>query len=419
MNHVGRFVLGIGFTIGCSSGLGSQGQSLTGSPTHAPIVITSDTDFTSCGCVTSGRGTASSPFVIGPWTINNVSGNAVTIDGTNLTKSFNLSNLTIAGNAAAGQTGIVLKNINASGTQSIVAEVTGVQTSIQTNDVGVLVAGSSYVTLDGGGASKTGPGVGETGAGAINKNATGAIDLENSSHVTVQGWQLSTNGPDANPDWVTLDPSVSQWGVGGVRMFGVTSSLVDHNSANNCTDISYALFASSHNTVSNNTADYPYTMNYMITDGSSYNTVSNNEGSTGDFIGVMVADPLPGSWTLAAYGPTHDNTIIGNSIHSDGPTGNELSPVDITPAFLGGIIVVNGTYDNTIKNNATWASTGGDLVWAQAVPSSSSAIGVVTYPPILHCNVTTSEGGGGVANLNGNVWVGNTYKVIDPCLPAQ
>jgi hypothetical protein len=29
------------------------------------------------------------------------------------------------------------------------------------------------------------------------------------------------------------------------------------------------------------------------------------------------------------------------------------------------------------------------------------------------------EEGGGVSNLNGNVWKGNAYKTIDSCLPAQ
>ena len=47
------------------------------------------------------------------------------------------------------------------------------------------------------------------------------------------------------------------------------------------------------------------------------------------------------------------------------------------------------------------------------------SVGVKTYPPTLHCNVTASEGGGGVSNLNGNVWTGNTYQLIDSCLPAQ
>src|SRR6266568_1944186 len=386
------------------------------SSAHAPIVIQSDSDFTNCHCVVSGKGTQTSPYIIGPWTINNVNGVAVSIDGTSLTKSFTLLNLTIAGNSTSPDFGIHLNHINPSGTQAIVAKVYGAQTSIQTNNVGVLVENSNYVTLDGAGENPKGPGIANTGAGTINKNMSGAIDVESSSHITVEGWQMSTNGGDHNPDWVTLNPDPTFWGgVGGVRFFGVTYSTIDHNAANNDTDVSYSLFNSNYNTVTNNTADYPFTMNYLITDGSSYNTLSGNEGSTGDFIGLLLADPLPGTATLAKYGASHDNKITGNTIHTDGPIGNELQPIDITPAFLGGIVVLNGTYNNSITNNQTWGSFGSDLAWAQAVPDSSSHIAVKTYPPTLHCNVTASEGGGGVANFNGNVWTGNTFQTIDPC----
>ena len=41
---------------------------------HAAITITSNADFTSCACVTSGDGTATHPYVIGPWSINAPSG---------------------------------------------------------------------------------------------------------------------------------------------------------------------------------------------------------------------------------------------------------------------------------------------------------------------------------------------------------
>src|SRR5260370_42405752 len=94
---------------------------------HAPIVIQSNSDFTSCACVVSGNGSTASPYIIGPWTINNVNGNAVYIDGTSLSKSFELLNLTIAGNSMSTDTGIVLNNINPSGSQTIVAKVYGVQ----------------------------------------------------------------------------------------------------------------------------------------------------------------------------------------------------------------------------------------------------------------------------------------------------
>jgi parallel beta-helix repeat protein len=385
---------------------------------HAPIVIQSDADFVNCACVTSGDGSQANPFIIGPWAINNVSGDAVFIDGSNLTKSFVILNLTVAGNGAPTIHGIKLHNINGGGSQSIVAQVKGAQTSILTAEVGILVESSSYVALDGGGQNPNGAGIINNGAGTINKNSVGAIDVENSSYVVVTGWQMSANGPSIQPDWVTLDPSVTLWAVGGVRFFGVANSIIDHNAVNNCTNNSFSLFNSSNNTVSNNTANYPFTMNFMVADGSSYNTLSGNVASTGDFIGYLVADPLPGTSTLATYGPSHDNTLTGNSTHADGPTGAEIH-AGIAPAFLGGFVVLNGAYNNRILNNQEPGHAGGGFVWAQVVPSSSSPIGVVNYPPTLHCNVTVSEGGGGVANRNGNIWSGNATQNIDPCLPPQ
>jgi len=384
---------------------------------HAPIVIQKDSDFSSCQCVVSGAGTTASPYVIGPWSINNAGGTAVLVDGTNLTKSLVLSNLTIAGNSRPTARGIVLRNVNPAGAQGITATVGGAQTSIQTTGIGITVQGSSYVTLDGAGASTQGPGIGGGGAGRINRSSEGAIDVEGSSHVTVRGWQLSANGADNAPDWVGLDPGAAHWGVGGVRLFSVTYSTIDHNAANNDTDISYALFASSHDAVTANTADYPFTSNVMVADGSAYDTVAGNQFGTADFIGILIADPLPGSAALALYGPTHDVTVQGNYDHSDGPTGNEIKAGE-APAFLGGIVVLNGTYGNSILGNRVH-SAGGGIVWAQAVPDSTSAIGVAAAPPLVHCNVTASEGGGGVGNLNGNVWSGNVVNAQDPCIPTQ
>lgn len=389
----------------------------SGGGSHAPIVVQSDADFVSCNCVLRGDGSGSQPFVIGPWAINKINGVAVSIDGTNLTKSFVLWNLTVGGNGTNTSMGIVLKNINR-GASHIFAAVEGAQTTIQAVGVGILVDSSNGVTLDGGGASPSGAGIVSNGAGTINKNLIGGIDIENSSYVTVRGWQLSANGQDGQPDWIGFDPSVAYWGVGAVRFFGVTNSVIDHNAANNCTSISYSLFNSSFNTVSYNTADYPFTLNFLVTDGSAYNVLSNNVASTADFIGYMVADPLPGTATLAQYGPAHHNTFDSNVSHTDGPTGTEVK-AGIAPAFLGGFVVLNGTFNNAITNNQDWASTGTGFVWAQAVPNAGTPIGVVTYPPALHCNVSASEGGGGPASLNGNTWNGNRYQTIDPCLPAQ
>lgn len=387
---------------------------------HAPIVIASDSDFQACNCVLSGSGTTTDPYIIGPWTINSTGPGqtAVSIDGTLLTSSFTLFNLTIAGNGSSTGTGIVLNHINPSGQKTISATVTGIQTSIQSNGVGIVVENSSYVTLDSGGANPNGPGIVSSGFGTINKNFFGAIDIENSSNIAVRGWQFSANGQDNTPDYVAFDPSLANWGVGAVRVFGSTNTVIDHNAANNCTTASFSLFNSNYNTISNNTADYPFTNNVLITDGSSFNTVSNNAFSTADFVGILVADPLPGTSTLNQYGPSHDNLIQGNSDHTDGPTGAERHS-GIAPSFVGGIAILNGAYNNTIAGNQVSASAAADLVWAQAIPDPNSSIGVATEPPVVHCNVTVSEGGGGVVNHNGNVWSGNAAKHIDACISQQ
>lgn len=385
---------------------------------HPPITIQSNSDFTNCACVTGGMGTQANPYIIGPWAINTGGGVAVTVNGTNVTASFVLNNLKISGTSKGTDTGIVFDHINPEGTQTIIAEVYGSQTSIQNTNVAILVENSTYVVLEGAGESANGPGVGNNGAGTLNGNLSGAIDIEISSHVSIKGWQLSANGLDKDPDYIAFNPAVQYWGVGGVRFFGVTSSVIDHNSSNNDTDLSYGLFNSSYNQVTYNTADYPYTHNILVIDGSSYNTISNNNTGTGDYFNIMVGDPLPGTATLAAYGASHDNVISNNLNHTAGPTGHEIK-ANIVPGFLGGIVLLNGTYNNQVLNNQDWANTGADLVWAQAVPASTP-IGVVTYQGTpLNCNVTASEGGGGVGNLNGNVWKGNTYQKIAPCLPAQ
>jgi len=68
-------------------------------------------------------------------------------------------------------------------------------------------------------------------------------------------------------------------------------------------------------------------MNFLLTDGSSYNTVENNVASTGDFFGYVVADPFPGTLTLATYGPSDDNVVSSNVSHSDGPPVQKFIPV--------------------------------------------------------------------------------------------
>lgn len=89
----------------------------------------------------------------------------------------------------------------------------------------------------------------------------------------------------------------------------------------------------------------------------------------------------------------------------------------VAPSFVGGIVVLHGTYDDNILGNSG-QSAGGAFVWAQEVPDPSSAIKVKAAAPLINRNVTASKGGG-VGNVNGNVWAGNvTNNTPGSCIPA-
>jgi hypothetical protein len=69
------------------------------------------------------------------------------------------------------------------------------------------------VALDGGAANANGPGV-KSGGGVINKNSMRAVDVENSSKITIRGWQMNANGADGTPDWLGFNTSTNNWFVG-------------------------------------------------------------------------------------------------------------------------------------------------------------------------------------------------------------
>jgi hypothetical protein len=363
-----------------------------------PIHIASDGDFATCGCAKSVGGV----WVIGPWQISGAPGDGVLIE--NVSAAFQLLNMTVNKSAGAG---IHLRNVNGGG-RTVIA---GTQTSLQNNNVGVFVESSTNLTMDGGGANTNGWGIVASGvAGTINKNFLGAINVESSSRITVRGWALSANGQDGTPDWVTFDPGVAHWSVGGVRFLNVNGSTIDHNSANNDTSISYSLWNSSYNTVTYNTGDYPFTVNLLLADGSSFNTIDHNNLGTADFIGILVADPLPPSQTRPTQsGGTSNNSITNNTVHTSGPTGTEIKSGQ-APDFTGGIVLLNSTANNYVSGNQLWSNTGTDLKWAEETLDPSSPIGVRSYPLTAVCNVPPFG-----PPFNGNVWLTNTFRKQDIC----
>jgi hypothetical protein len=121
----------------------SSGASL---PQHAAITITSDADFSACACVTGGLGTASSPFVIGPWKVTAPSddGSALKVDNSSgaVTKYFRIAGLvTSYDDTTVGHALVWLVKVTRSTT---IADV------VANNDyTGVRLDGSANITLDG------------------------------------------------------------------------------------------------------------------------------------------------------------------------------------------------------------------------------------------------------------------------------
>jgi hypothetical protein len=121
----------------------SSGASLPG---HAAITITSDAGFTACACVTGGFGTASSPYVIGPWKVTAPSDGwwALKVDNSTgaVTKYFRIAGLVTSYDDTTRDHALVwLVNVKRSTT---VANV------VANNDyTGVRLDGSANIKLDG------------------------------------------------------------------------------------------------------------------------------------------------------------------------------------------------------------------------------------------------------------------------------
>jgi hypothetical protein len=117
-----------------------------GGALHGAITITQDSDFGTCDCVTAGDGSPGNPFVVGPWAIgapsgsDGLSGWAVRVDGTALTKRF-----VITGISAAYQG--VPKNYPVIWVSKV--DTTTISDISANNDgIGVELDNSSHVTLD-------------------------------------------------------------------------------------------------------------------------------------------------------------------------------------------------------------------------------------------------------------------------------
>jgi hypothetical protein len=142
-------LLALGFT-------GGVARSTPEPPVHAAITISSNADFSACGCVTGGSGTAADPYVIGPWTIQAESsgGWALKVDNSSgaVTAYFRVAGLNVTYNDLDTAHSVVwiVRVSQQTSIANVTASFDGVGVRLD-SDVNVSMSGLEFNRLEGDG----------------------------------------------------------------------------------------------------------------------------------------------------------------------------------------------------------------------------------------------------------------------------
>ncbi len=238
--------------------------------THSAITITSNSGFSTCGCVTVGNGSASNPYVIGPWQISSPSngskgGWSVKVDNSKgaITAYFNIVGITSSYNDAnPSDPDIWLVNIHT--TTSINSGTNASSsTSSNNNGTGIRLDNSSNISMDNLSYDKMqGPGV----------------FINGSSYISLNNSKLkSLGGTRPNGDAVYAVNSSN-------LQFGTGSDCPNNSPCNDTTydnGFSYDL-VNSHDVVINHaSASSNDTGGYLFDGSNTYNVTLENSHATG------------------------------------------------------------------------------------------------------------------------------------------
>jgi hypothetical protein len=288
---------------------------LAGTGQHAAITITSNADFSTCGCVTGGDGTAASPFIIGPWSIgapsNGTSGWSVKIDnsGGGITDYFSISGISSTYNdTSTTDPTIWLVHVN---TPTSIVGTNAHPTAGNDLGIGIELDGSSNVAIDGVSYNK-GNGIG--------------IYLNGSSNISVNNSKLKA----------TCDICMPHNGDG---IYAVNSHDLQIGTGADCprnvpcNDVTYddgfgIWLVDTHDVViSHATADANDTGGYVLDGHNTYNVTLENSSAQGD-----------GNICF---------TVNGQRVNSGYRTD-----------LQGGVHLVNGAHNNTITSDTFTGSVG-------------------------------------------------------------
>ena len=290
--------------------------SAVGANAHAAITITSNAGFTSCGCVTSGSGTADSPYVIGPWAIaapsSGTRGWSVKIDNSAglITDYFTIFGISSTYNDTdTVDPTIWLVDVR---TATTISGTNADPTGGNDLGIGVELDGSSNIWVDG---------------VSYNKGNGTGIYLNGSSNVSISNAKLKATCTLCTPHT-------------GDGIYAVNSSDLQIGTAADCPV---------RNPCNNVTYDDGFGIWLVNTHDVVIDQADADANDTGGFV-------LDGSDT---YGVTIENSsshATGNiCISADGQRVNTGYFTDLQ----GGLHIINGAHNNTIANDDFSGNTSG------------------------------------------------------------
>ena len=347
---------------------------------HAAITITSNTDFATCGCVTSGNGTAASPFIIGPWAISapSAGGYSVKIDNTSglITDHFNIFGISSTYNdTKPSDPTIWLVNVNPVDPPTTISGTGAHPTSGNGLGMGIELDNSSNIAIDGVSYNK-GNGIG--------------VYINGSENVSINNSKFKA----------TCDICVQHTGDG---IYAVGSSNLrigngaDCPKSTPCNDVTYddgfgIYLQNTHDVVINQaTADANDTGGYVLDGTGTYNVTLENSRAQGD-----------GNICFTVNGQK-----MNSGYHTD---------------LQGGLHLINGAHNNDITNDSFGGGTSLDVA-SGGNPGSGGK--TVYYDACVSMNVPftpkppeTSETSMGTGNSFSNICYADTNIPVSVLGPS-
>jgi hypothetical protein len=340
--------------------------SSAGTGAHAAITITSDAGFATCGCVTSGSGTAASPYVIGPWAIAAPSGGAsgwsVKIDNSQglITDYFAIFGISSTYNDTnTTDPAIWLVDVT---TATTISGTSANPTGGNDLGIGIELDGSSGISIDG---------------VSYNKGNGTGVYLNGSSDVSINNAKLKAT--------CTLCTPHTGDGIYAVNSSGLQIGTgTDCPNRNPCNDVTY---------------DDGFGIWLVNTHDAVINQADADANDTGGYV-------LDGPDTYDVTLENSSSRATGNICISFG--GQRVSTGYYTD-LQGGLHIINRAHDNTVANDDFSGETSGISV-------GSGGNGFY-YDPCANMSPMFSpvEGAMGAGNTFANICYFNTDI---PGLPA-